>query len=464
MTCGGLSETGLNPRLTAALEVLHHPAVNATGALVQGDPYDTCDLARLERTERHLDTLKAFVVAAEVKLARRRRELASAGHAAPVDHTANGMRSSREQRAAAGRENVCDRLPDVEDALAGGSIAAGHVDAIATASARLTDDERTRFDAHAASLLDQATAESVDEFAKTCNDLARAVQHDEGESKLNEQRRNNRVSHRVDQHTGMHHIHAELDPETGTRVITAIRATVNSLRHRKTGHSPVDRTGASTEDASDPESQRDEIIARALHVVRDRTDDARSSDELMVDAFVELVTGARSVDRRIPEISVLIDYQTLVGGLHERSCCETCSGDLLPPETIRRMCCDGGIIPIVFGGHGEVLDMGRKRRLATPEQRTALRAMYPTCVIPGCTATFDRTEIHHVDEWTGHVGETNLNRLVPVCAHDHHRIHEGGWILQLDTDPARTITLTRPDGSVEFHGPSINRRRTTRAA
>jgi len=83
--------------------------------------------------------------------------------------------------------------------------------------------------------------------------------------------------------------------------------------------------------------------------------------------------------------------------------------------------------------------------------------MYPTCVIPGCTATWDRLEVHHVDEWTGLAGETNLNRLVPICPHDHHRVHEGGWKLELDTDPARTITLTRPDGSIEYHGPSIHR-------
>ena len=82
--------------------------------------------------------------------------------------------------------------------------------------------------------------------------------------------------------------------------------------------------------------------------------------------------------------------------------------------------------------------------------------MYSTC-IPGCTVPFDRTEVHHVDEWTGHVGETNLNRLVPVCAHDQHRIHEGHWTLTLDIDPARTITLARPDGTLEYHGPSINR-------
>jgi hypothetical protein len=205
-------------------------------------------------------------------------------------------------------------------------------------------------------------------------------------------------------------------------------------------------------------------LAAALTAVEERAAHTPSHDEVMVQAFVELVTGARSLDRRIPEISVLIDYATLLHGLHERSCSETAGGDPLPPETIRRLCCDGGIIPIVLGGHGDVLDQGRRRRLASPEQRTALRAMYTTCTIPACQMPFDRCEIHHADEWTGHVGNTNLNRLIPICPHDHHRIHEGGWTLQLDTDPSRTITLTRPDGTIEHHGPSINRRPTTHAA
>jgi hypothetical protein len=111
-----------------------------------------------------------------------------------------------------------------------------------------------------------------------------------------------------------------------------------------------------------------------------------------------------------------------------------------------------------------LVDALRRRRLATAEQRIALRAMHSTCIIDGCQVPFDRCEIHHVDEWTGHVGETNLDRLVPVCPRDHHRLHEGGWTLTLDTDAARTITLTGPDGTVEHHGPSIDRPPVTRAA
>jgi hypothetical protein len=35
------------------------------------------------------------------------------------------------------------------------------------------------------------------------------------------------------------------------------------------------------------------------------------------------------------------------------------TGDLLIPETVRRLACDARIIPTVLGGHGQVLDVGR---------------------------------------------------------------------------------------------------------
>ena len=127
----------------------------------------------------------------------------------------------------------------------------------------------------------------------------------------------------------------------------------------------------------------------------------------------------------------------------------------LPPEAIRRMACDGDIIPVVLGGAGEVLDQGRARRLATPAQRTAIMAMHRTCVMPGCTITVDECRIHHTEyPWTT-VGRTDLDVLVPICEVHHHQVHEGGWVLKLRPD--RTITVTRPDGVVTYHGPSIDR-------
>jgi len=118
----------------------------------------------------------------------------------------------------------------------------------------------------------------------------------------------------------------------------------------------------------------------------------------------------------------------------------------VPAETVRRHACDAEIIPVVLDGEGRPLDVGRSQRLATCEQRIALRAMYRTCGIDGCNTNFDRCEIHHVLEWTADQGPTDLRYLVPLCDHHHHRAHEGRWRLQLDPD-TRDLTVTYPDGT-----------------
>jgi hypothetical protein len=129
-------------------------------------------------------------------------------------------------------------------------------------------------------------------------------------------------------------------------------------------------------------------------------------------------------------------------------------GTQLPVSTVRRLCCDAEILPVVLDGDGAVLDLGRSQRLANREQRRALRAMYRTCGHPDCDVPFDRCEIHHVDPWEL-LGRTDLANLLPLCAFHHHLVHEGGWTLTLDPD--RTITLTRPDGEVVFKDTTIDR-------
>ncbi|KRE89947.1 hypothetical protein ASG86_18930 [Arthrobacter sp. Soil764] len=42
--------------------------------------------------------------------------------------------------------------------------------------------------------------------------------------------------------------------------------------------------------------------------------------------------------------------------------------------TLRKIACDADIIPALLGTHSEILDLGRKTRLFTPAQRTALTA------------------------------------------------------------------------------------------
>ena len=113
------------------------------------------------------------------------------------------------------------------------------------------------------------------------------------------------------------------------------------------------------------------------------------------------------------------------------------------------------MLPVVLDGAGVVLDVGRRQRLATADQRRALRAMYASCFVPECPVPFDHCQVHHITPWTAGRGRTDLGQLVPACTQHHHLIHEGGWTLTLDPD--RTLTITRPDGTVHYRGPSVNR-------
>ena len=130
------------------------------------------------------------------------------------------------------------------------------------------------------------------------------------------------------------------------------------------------------------------------------TDESRSFEQLQADGFVTLVSGARcSSGRRPAEIAVLADLDTLRHGLHSNTVCETFDGQPVPPETVRRLACDGDVIPVVLDSHGAVLDHGHARRMATTEQRRALLAMCRTCAHPHCIVRFGDCEIHHVIEW-----------------------------------------------------------------
>ncbi len=104
---------------------------------------------------------------------------------------------------------------------------------------------------------------------------------------------------------------------------------------------------------------------------------------------------------------------------------------------------------VVLHAPGE-LDLGRTTRLANRAQRRALRGLYRTCAIPGCSTHYDRCNLHHVIWWR-HGGRTDLDNLVPLCTHHHHRVHDDGW--QLGLGPNRELTLTLPDGTVRSTGP-----------
>jgi hypothetical protein len=215
---------------------------------------------------------------------------------------------------------------------------------------------------------------------------------------------------RVDD-TGMHHLFAKLTPEQGNRIRRALDAEVA-------------------------------VLAKRAEFARLRR------DQLMTHALDRLVCGQGSVTGMAPaEVAVLIDYQSLVGGPHDNTVAEYSDGSRVPVETVRRHACEAHLIPVVLDGNSMPLDVGRAKRLATPAQRTALRAMYRTCAIDGCDDVhFDNCHIHHLAEWDD-LGLTDIANLVPLCSFHHRRVHEGRWRLQLEAS-TRQLTVWLPNGSL----------------
>jgi hypothetical protein len=133
----------------------------------------------------------------------------------------------------------------------------------------------------------------------------------------------------------------------------------------------------------------------------------------------------------------------------------------LPTDVLRR-CFDEGHVSCVIVRNGVIihapgtLNLGRSTRLANRAQRRALRALYPTCAIPGCDTRYELCKLHHVIWWE-HGGTTDLDNLLPLCSRHHHAIHDQGWHLKLTPD--RQLTVTYPNGTSQTTGPPSRRAR-----
>ncbi|WP_307608630.1 DUF222 domain-containing protein [Pseudarthrobacter sp. W1I19] len=96
--------------------------------------------------------------------------------------------------------------------------------------------------------------------------------------------------------------------------------------------------------------------------------------------------------------------------------------------TLRKIACDADIIPAILGTHGELLDLGRKTRLFTLAQRTALTTRDQGCAFPNCTIPAPWCEAHHITYWS-HGGPTNIDNGVLLCSGHHHLIHKEQWTI-----------------------------------
>ena len=213
------------------------------------------------------------------------------------------------------------------------------------------------------------------------------AQSDGGLANLAKQKRATTLKWWTDQITGMLHLHGQFDPESALKLTGKLNRLVEELFHDTTPDTCPD----------DPALKQDHLKALAL---------------------IALVEGNTTASGR-PDMIVVIDEQTLRWGIHSDTIIDTGQDSFLPVETLRRMACYANIIPAVLGSDGVLRDLGRDSRLATREQRRAIRAMYPHCGIHGCRVPFEQCVIHHIKYWE-HYGFTDMDNMIPLCSKHHH--------------------------------------------
>lgn len=154
--------------------------------------------------------------------------------------------------------------------------------------------------------------------------------------------------------------------------------------------------------------------------------DERSAAQRRAEAVLEVLRRGVSAPGEVPrsdkaQVHVTIPLNDLTGrGAHGAGV--TMTGQVLAPSVVRRMACDAGIIPVVLGGDGEILDLGRSVRLFTPGQRRAVWLRDGGCTYPGCTMPPQWCDAHHVDWWS-RGGGTDIDNAALLCQRHHTKVH-----------------------------------------
>jgi hypothetical protein len=108
-------------------------------------------------------------------------------------------------------------------------------------------------------------------------------------------------------------------------------------------------------------------------------------------------------------------------------------GTPVPADQVIELADQAGIAWCLRGSTGDILTLGRSRRLATPAQTLALYARDAGCSFPGCDVDPHWCERHHVIPWTDG-GPTDLTNLTLVCRYHHHNFQRRGWHCRITTD------------------------------
>jgi hypothetical protein len=172
----------------------------------------------------------------------------------------------------------------------------------------------------------------------------------------------------------------------------------------------------------------------------ERDHGARTWDALVEVAQKALDADTLPTDHGLkPRVTVTVSLEDLKAGVGTGT---LDTGEVLSAAAVRRLACDADIIPVVLGGKGQPLDVGRLHRLVTIGIWMALVVRDQHCAFPGCTRPPIACDAHHVVHWVDG-GATSVDNVVLLCRAHHTIIHSTPW----------EVRINRHDHRPEFKPP-----------
>lgn len=323
------------------------------------------------------------------------------------------------------------------------SFEAGAVSLSATrllAEARTTEPER--FDEAELALVEAARRHALPDLRRAVAHWRQLVERDRATSASDAGAgRAARRLHASVTLDGMVRVDGDLDPETGSSLLTAIGAVVDAER----------RASAVDDDRSAPQRRADALgeICRSFLDRADRPDVGGERPHLHVTVPIDALSSVRwraggegsgcaptaePAAMATPLSTVDLEPMSPIAELDPTGPIEL--------ETVRRLACDASVTRIVLGPRSEPLDVGRRTPVIPAAIRRAVVARDRHCRFPGCDRPQGWCDAHHVRHWADG-GATSLANLVLLCRRHHRLTHEGFTLELVDGRPS----FRRPDGS-----------------
>ncbi len=176
--------------------------------------------------------------------------------------------------------------------------------------------------------------------------------------------------------------------------------------------------------------------------LHDETGTWKPTRRRMGEAFVEYVERypTDATPQTAGVSATVVVTMTLEQLLGEHATALLDDGSRMSASLARRLACEAGIIPVVLGAAGQLLDLGRARRLFSKAQRLALGLRDGGCTAKGCETTASGCHAHHDDPWS-RGGATDLANGRLLCPHHHRLAHDPRYGKTIHPD--NQVTFTR---------------------